>query len=98
MPNPHGREPMRRVEVKIIYDYECVRVSEKKVLYMSRICRPTLLACTHFQKTLELRRKSFGELGNTMCGAKTIRGHRLVCLCKNLQRKVSIGKSKTREP
>ena len=65
---------------------------------MSRICRPTLLACTHFQKTLELRCKSFSELGNTMCGAKAIRGHRLVCLRKNLQRKVFIGKSKMREP
>ena len=67
-----------------------------KVLYiLLRICRPTLLACTRFQKTPELRRKSFGELGNAMCGAKAIRGHRLVCPRKNLQ-KLSIGKARTR--
>lgn len=64
---------------------------------MLRICRPTLLACTHFQKTLELRRKSFSELRNTKCGAKTIRRHRLVCLRKDLQ-KVSVSRPKRERP
>ena len=40
MPNLHGCEPIQRVEVKAIYDYECARVSEKK---KSAVCHESVL-------------------------------------------------------